>query len=330
MVTRARLLSLLAFAAPFAACTPSFSDATSIVSGSPRLLAVQATPAEVATGKTFAMTALYVGPSGNASASGVDWAICLLQNPLGDPDPIAPGCFVTSSSDLTPLGAGTTVKGTMPSDACELFGPESPPPQAGEPAPRPTDPDATGGFYLPVRIASGAGDWSAATERIACPPSGVTLPVLTAFNSEYVANQNPSVASLASVGSDGTATTAPPDSPDGGAPPLGVVAGAHLTLRASWPACPASPGACGGAETYVYIDPTSKQVETGRESIVASFYATAGAFDLDRVGRDSTDDATTVDDGWTAPSAAGTVHLWVVLRDARGGVGWESYTLTVH
>jgi hypothetical protein len=93
--------------------------------------------------------------------------------------------------------------------------------------------------------------------------------------------------------------------------------------------CPSTPAACGGAETYLYIDPTSKQMATSRESIVASWYATAGAFDLDRAGRDGTDPTTTVNNGWTAPSTAGPVHLWVVLRDARGGVGWGSYTVTV-
>ena len=33
--------------------------------------------------------------------------------------------------------------------------------------------------------------------------------------------------------------------------------------------------------------------------------------------------------GFVSPSKAGTAHLWVVLRDARGGVGWESYRVGV-
>jgi hypothetical protein len=108
-----------------------------------------------------------------------------------------------------------------------------------------------------------------------------------------------------------------------------VSAGQSLSLEVAWPACPSVPAACGGAEAYVYVDPTSKQIASGRESVVASWYATAGTFDLDRVGRDGTDTATTVDNGWTAPTSPGPVHLWVVLRDARGGVGWGSYTLMV-
>lgn len=311
----------------FAACTPTFTDDTAIVSG-PQLLAVQAVPAEAAPGASFTMTALYVGPGGTEDPSSIDWAVCLLQNPLGDPDPIAPACFVDASSSLSPLGDGASVSGSVPSNACELFGPESPPPQPGEPGARPTDPDATGGFYLPVRVKSDGDVWSAALERIACQPSGVTQPVFKAFANGYVANQNPGVASLASVASGGSTTMIAPDAP--GAPPaLTVSAGERTTLRVGWPSCPATPAACSGAEAYLVIDPTTKQIETGRESIVASWYATTGRFDLDRVGREGTDTATTVDNGWTAPSSPGRVRLWVVLRDARGGVGWGSYTIAV-
>jgi hypothetical protein len=320
-------LRFIAIACAFAACTPTFSDDTSSVSA-PRLLAVQAIPAEAAPGKGFAMAALYVGPDGPADPSSIDWAICLLQNPLGDPDPIAQSCFVQASPSLAQLGAGGSVSATVPSDACELFGPDSPPPAPGQPAARPTDPDATGGFYLPVRLLSSGNQWSAALERIACQPSGVTEAVFNAFSTGYVPNQNPALASLALVNADGGTTTIAPDAPDAGAP-VTVAAGEGTTLRAAWPVCPQTVTACNGAETYLYIDPTSKQIATGRESMVASWYASAGTYALDRVGRSATDTTPTVDNEWTAPASAGTVHLWVVLRDARGGVGWASYTIAV-
>ena len=38
---------------------------------------------------------------------------------------------------------------------------------------------------------------------------------------------------------------------------------------------------------------------------------------------------TTSDNTWTAPADAGTVSLWVVLRDSRGGVAFAPYTATV-
>ena len=35
------------------------------------------------------------------------------------------------------------------------------------------------------------------------------------------------------------------------------------------------------------------------------------------------------DNAWTAPSQPGTVHLWIVLRDERGGAGWKSFVVDV-
>ena len=58
-----------------------------------------------------------------------------------------------------------------------------------------------------------------------------------------------------------------------------------------------------------------------------SWFATGGSFDLDRTGRDGSDVTTTSDNGWTAPSSGTAVHLWIVLRDDRGGVGWAGYAL---
>jgi hypothetical protein len=235
---------------------------------------------------------------------------------------------VDSSSDLVPLGTGGSVAGTVPENACQLFGPDSPPPQPGQPSARPTDPDSTGGFYLPIRVKTGAAEWSVASERIACPPSGLTQAVFTAFTSGYHLNENPVVASLSRVNADGSTTTVAADAPNHG-PGLTVPPGQRIQLRATWPTCSTAPTACDGAEAYIAIDPTSRQLVARRESMVTSWYATGGALDLDRVGRDEGDLATTADNGWTTPASPGTVHLWVILRDARGGVGWAGYVFAV-
>src|SRR5215831_6260713 len=123
--------------AALVACTPTFGDETAIVS-SPRLLAVQAVPAEAAPGASFALTSLYVDPNGAHDPSGIDWAICTLQKPLGEPGPINESCFAPASPDLISLGHGGVVHGRIPQDACQLFGPDSPPPQMGQPSTRPT------------------------------------------------------------------------------------------------------------------------------------------------------------------------------------------------
>jgi hypothetical protein len=323
----ARLPLALAASSLLTACAPTVSDDTSVVTSS-RLLAVQAVPADVATGGTFALTALYVGPRGGEDPSSIDWAICLLQKPLGEPGPIDPACFVGASPSLLPLGTGGAVHASVPSNACELFGPDSPPPQPGQPAARPTDPDTTGGFYLPIRLRTGDADWAVALERIECQPSGVSLPVFSAFTDGYVANENPTIGSLSMLYGSGAPVPIPPNSP-AGPPGLSVSPGRHVSLQVEWPECSPVPASCGGAETYLYIDPTTKEIATGRESIVASFYATGGSFDLDRVGRSDDDTATHVTNGWTAPTSPGEVRLWVVLRDSRGGVGWGSYAVEV-
>ena len=90
-----------------------------------------------------------------------------------------------------------------------------------------------------------------------------------------------------------------------------------------------APQGCAGAERYVNLDPTTGNVVYQREGIQVSWYATAGTFESDSTGRAGTDDATTNDDAWTAPSTPGPVHLWVVLHDDRHGVGWAGYALNV-
>ena len=119
----------------------------------------------------------------------------------------------------------------------------------------------------------------------------------------------------------------------------------------SWPACPAqatcgdgicSPGeaiqdcpddcttpkGCAGSEPFAYLNPQSHELVDRHEAMRVSWFATAGSFNLDRNGNDGSDTTTTSDNVWVAP-AAGTVHMWVVLHDDRGGIGWGSYTITV-
>ncbi len=322
-----RVAAVLVFAGATAgACAPTFDDPTAIVSA-PRLLAVQSVPAEVAVGDAFTMRALYVGPRGVQSASGLTWATCLLQAPSDQPGPVNPACFAAASRDVVPLGKGATASGSVPTDACQLFGPDSPPPAPGQPSPRPTDPDATGGYYLPVVVETGAAQWSVAPERITCPPSGVTEDVLMAFSSGYRPNVNPSVLSLSSEGGAAAVSVVAPDAAAG--PPIEVKPGQQISFSVTWSSCPSAPQECSGAETYLSVDPTTHAVVALRESMVASWYATRGAFAVDRSGRAEGDLATDAANQWTAPSNAGPVHLWVVLRDSRGGVGWESYTVMV-
>jgi hypothetical protein len=90
------------------------------------------------------------------------------------------------------------------------------------------------------------------------------------------------------------------------------------------------PLGCTGAERYVVFDTQSGGLVDQREGIAVSWFATGGAFDSDATGRAGTDFQVTSDNGWQTPAASGPVTVWVVLRDDRGGVGWQTYPLDVH
>lgn len=53
-----------------------------------------------------------------------------------------------------------------------------------------------------------------------------------------------------------------------------------------------------------------------------SWHATGGTLDHDATGRDAANVERTSDDAWTAPTTAGPAWIWIVVGDARGGVGW--------
>jgi hypothetical protein len=132
-----------------------------------------------------------------------------------------------------------------------------------------------------------------------------------------------------------------------------VRVGETLALQATWVACPTPAGMCGdhycdltettqtcpadcsmlgsctGAETYVNLDITSYNLVTQREGMDIAWFATGGSFDDDRTGRASSDSANSTPNSWHAPTQPGPVYMWVVLRDDRGGVGWQEYTLDV-
>jgi hypothetical protein len=92
-----------------------------------------------------------------------------------------------------------------------------------------------------------------------------------------------------------------------------------VTLEASWPAS--------SAETFAYYDPSSQTITTQREAMQVAWYTSDGSFDTESTGRASDDMTTTSDDGWLAPDSAQTTHVWIVLRDSRGGVDFASYDL---
>jgi hypothetical protein len=356
---RPTALARAAFAAGLlaSACKPNLDQTVSIVDR-PTILAVRSDPPEATTtppDNAVMLTALYVGAAGPIASAPIDWAFCTARNPLANLGPVNPECLQASGPWFQPMGVGIQASGIIPDDACRQFGPDVPQPMMGQPQGRPVDPDPTGGYYQPVRaLAPGSPQSLTVTRlRLACGLAGAAGNVSADYAKRYHANTNPTVASLASLASPSAGGGSPKAlSTDEQGATNSVKAGSHMALTASWDGCPTTdvcgdgfcgpdetlqscasdctvPKGCTGAERYAGYDLESQSIVDRREAMAVAWFATAGAFDEDRTGRDSSDVTPSSDNGWTAPTQPGIVHMWVVLRDDRGGTGWAEYALDV-
>jgi plastocyanin len=208
----------------------------------------------------------------------------------------------------------------MPTNACQLFGPIAPTVQAGEPAIRPRDPDATGGYYLPVRVKFSdlaTGDVAGfAFERIGCNLANANGSVIQEYNAQYQANKDPGIAGTDLVTSSAGATnldTAPQT--------VSVIPGDTVDFVATF--------AAGSAESFPVLASSGDALVSQTESLHMSWFATAGSFTHDRTGVASDETSTSTTNSWKAPLEAMDVYLWLVLRDSRGGTAFKSYQLHV-
>jgi hypothetical protein len=283
------------------ACAPDLGNKDSLVTRV-RVLAIKGEPAEAAPGDDVAYSVLVASPDGTVTGAAIAWATCAAPKPLGENDVVPAACLDDGhGDDVRPLGVGTSASAfgaSLPADACALYGPETP---SGDFRPR--DPDVTGGYYQPVR-ASLASDAAIHLQRVACKLANAPADVATEFAKRYVKNANPHLDV---------------------AFPARVASGQRVELTASFGA--------DGAESYVVFDPASQSVAVRRESLRVSWFSSAGTFDADRTGRTAEESATSSTNGWVAPKASGpdalVVHLWVVVRDSRGGIDFVAKDLAV-
>jgi len=318
-VRRARQAAgaLLLWAALAAGCKPDVGSPPSLVAA-PQLLAIRQTPPEVTPGATATFEAL-VGDVGGTLPIDIAWTLCTTPKPPAETNNVSQACVTMPDSELPAPGQ---VMLSIPANACSLFGPDPPP---VTPPVRPRDPDATGGYYVPVRADTQASDGTDllafAFERIQCNLANAPADVARMYNMTYLPNVAPVIADVV-LDPDGAPVTllaANGASPDG----LVVPSGVAVTLRLAW--TPQS------AETYVRYDAGSRALITPREALRVSWFTTAGAYAHDRTGRTGDEPDVTTDNVWTAPVVAtpALVHFWVVLRDERGGVDFTSFELTV-
>ncbi len=344
----ANVLKWLLVVPLLAACNPEFANRFSAVDA-PRVLAVQSSPAEAAPGDDVAYRLLVVGADGTIDHPSVDWSYCTQAKPISELNDVAMECF-GDGDQVMPFGTGAMTDGTMPKVACRQFGPDIPMTAAGQPPGRPTDPDSSGGFYQPVIVAIRAEGQSISTlaeTRITCGLANGAGD-LAQYRQFSKVNENPEISQVSAVSlhdavlSDGATQG-----------PLSVPRGQKVTFRTTWPTCPTDPVCgdgmctsgetatdcpddcttpigCKGAEAYAYVDPATAVLVPRHESMRVSWFATQGEFTDDHTGRVEEEFAiNTSDDEWQAPSQPGLVFMWVVLRDARGGIDWQSFQLQV-
>jgi hypothetical protein len=156
-----------------------------------------------------------------------------------------------------------------------------------------------------------------ALERISCNLVGASSDIIKEYNASRKPNENPRIAGLDLVDANANHLSFA----DG---PITVQSGADVVLQAAF--LPDS------AEAYRVFDPDAQALVPRRESLTLFWFSTDGEFVNDRTGRAEDNFETTSDNAWTAPQVTTTtaVHLWLVLRDSRGGVDFVGYDLTVN
>jgi hypothetical protein len=312
----ALLLSTCCLAAA-AGCKPDLGAPESLVTG-PRIIGVRGLPPEAAPGAMVAYDMFAVDVTGTVAAPDVGWAQCLTPAPPALANDVSDQCLTVKDDSPSPA---PTFSAALPSNACSLFGPQTPPVMKGQPPVRPADPDTTGGYYQPVRaVWQSTGLIAFALERITCRLANAPATAANDYASMYTANKNPVLADLV-VGSTAGATVVYTAGQSGGAQPGAVTAGEKVVLQGDF--------SDDSAETFLVWDLVAQQLVQQRESLRVSWYATGGAFEHDVTGRGSDDPTTYTQNNWVAPTTSGRVHLWAVLRDSRGGIDFAAAEIDV-
>lgn len=279
------------FAVVAFSCVPDLGARDSLVTEN-TILAVRGEPPEAAPGTTVHYDVLVATPNG-ATAFPAQWGYCTTAKLLVENGSVSAACERNAAAVV---GEGPpVVDAAIPTNACTVFGP-----LVTTQDQRPRDADVTGGYYQPIRVVTG-GKMGFGFERIGCGAITAPVAVVDDFKNRYHANTNPTLDPI----------VAPP-----------ATRGAHVVLRASWPAA--------AVETFPVYDAASRTLVDHREAMRVSWFTTAGAFDDDRTGRDETETELFTENGWTAPNTAQTVHFFVVLRDQRGGTAFATFDIQLN
>jgi hypothetical protein len=304
------LISLFAVAG----CGNNFNPMSYVVGL--RVLAVKAEPPELRPGEAAQLSALVVSELDPLDASltptSYRWAICNLISPPNNSTQVNNDCLTDAGVPyLTDLGGAPTATVTMPANAAVSM------------------PDSTLGVYLPIRlIVDGptADESDTPGEIISFYRLRDHDPAILKALSLLPLNHNPTLTAIEQVPKgwvddmalpDGGAPGVGPTPLDDAAPPV-VHEHDQIILRATFTA--------DSAEKIPIIDPNNPTMPMfGDESLRVSWFTSAGSFSDEVTGLALPDTTLTLDDH--LPAGDGTVTVWAVAADGRGGVDWIARTL---
>jgi hypothetical protein len=294
-----------------------------------RILAIKAEPPEVAQGQSTTLTALAVDTMGRQVT--VNWAYCEAYLPYQQD--FNTDCVTNmTASYITPFGNGNSAMMVMPTV----------PPNNDMGMSVLGNPDQSGGVYLPVRAIATAGSDSVTA----------VYHLRVNMNGGMGANQNPVLSGLYKT-TPGAGTPTDGGQMDGGTfsvgteqvtaidpgTPLVVHSGDKLTLRALFTAASAEKYTSPGRPT----DGGTSMPRMSTERLDTSLFSTAGTlragdptdggtsgmggFMGGFMGGSSGDSTLTLDNN--LPSPGGTIDVWAVGRDNRGGTDFLHRSLTL-
>jgi hypothetical protein len=341
----AHVAGIALIAAPFG-CVPE-TDVDESKLDAPRVLAVRAEPAEAREGERVTYTALLANAAGRLDKGVLAWFQCGARLPLSELAPISSVCLDPTSEENHKFGEGLSASVSMPPDACALFGPNPPAAKQGEDPGRAVDPDATGGYKVPILVGvrnDARESLVVYEQRLSCNLGSAPPAVSAALRTRYRNNENPEIVQFrVRRADDSEVSLASGDT-------LQLEPGERVRLAVELPECPTrdrcgdgvcgfdetrtdcpedcnTPRGCGGAERYLRYDTESRSLVTERESLRFAWYSTAGQLLLERTGLSADAMGRISGNGYTAPDADAESTLFVVVRDARGGTGFASLAL---
>ena len=199
----------------------------------PRLLAVRGTPAEAEPGDAGDVRRARGRSGGHDRRSGAR----LVLLPHAEARPPRPTRSAASAwTRPTTRARRRPSWRRFPNDGCMTFGPQPPPVQPGQPQIRPRDPDATGGFYQPLRVtlqAASGTDVAFELERISCmlanAPIDVIAHVRQHLHEEPQSRDRPASRWIPTARADAALSA-----PAAATAPSTVAPGATVTLELGW------------------------------------------------------------------------------------------------